>query len=110
MSNSKIDLDFMAEQVLNEDGFDRADTFFQDSVTWVSIWLRDGGPELSTTDTLRDHPQLVGSHALVCAINEFEITYRTLKIEELRNLKNISNSLERLASAVEFVAKGKHYE
>ncbi len=110
MSNSKIDLDFMASQVSNDDPYDHADTIFQDSSEWVSIWLGGCGPKLTMSDVLRDYPQLVGSHAQVCAINEFEITYRTLKIEELQNLKNISNSLERLASAAEFVAKGKHNE
>lgn len=110
MSNLRISLDDWHELARNDDPVDIADNDVNAAAQWVAIMFEDENhPQLSKTDTMREHPELVAGHARAHAINRFEHTYRTLKIEELRLLKSIAASLESIASAAES-SKGKSNE
>lgn len=110
----KIDLDFWAAQAQNDDPADIAANDLESAAEWFFVMLDEEALERTTSfndqiNAMRKHPELVAAHALAHAINRFEHTYRTLKIEELRLLGSIADSLEKIASAAES-AKGKHNE
>lgn len=104
MSNSKIDLDFMARQAFNDDPADIADHDLEGAADWVFVTLDEKVFERTTShndmkNTMRKYPQLVAAHAIAHAISRLELSYRTLKIEELRLLGSISDYLKAIASA-----------
>lgn len=77
---------------------------------YVGVCMEDDDRPLeSMVDIMRKYPELVAAHAQVHAINRLELTYRMLKIEELRLLESIAVSLEKIAGAAES-AKGKSNE
>ena len=83
MSELKINLDDWHDQAQHEDPVDMAGNDLQAAAEYLSVMLEDEKhPQLSPLDVMRKHPELVAAHA----INRFEHTYRTLKIEELRLL------------------------
>lgn len=87
MSKLKISLDNWHDQAQHEDPVDMAGNDLQEAAEYLSVMLEDEKhPQLSPFDVMRKHPELVGAHAKAHAINRFEHTYRTLKIEELRLL------------------------
>lgn len=104
MSKLKIDLDFWAEQARNDDPTDVADTILQDGADWIYVMLEGNGESDRTNydgmqHAMRKYPELVKTHAIANAVSRFEHTYRILKIEELRLLEGIANSLKSIASA-----------
>lgn len=87
MSKLKINLNDWHDQAQHEDPVDIAGNDLQDAAEYLSVMLEDEKhPQLSPFDVMRKHPELVGALAKTHAINRFEHTYRTLKIEELRLL------------------------
>lgn len=114
MSKLKIDLNDWREQAMNDDPADIAANDLESAAEWVFVMLDEEVLERTTSlndqiNTMRKYPELVAAHAQAHAINRLELTYRTLKIEELRLLGSIADSLEKIASATES-AKGKHNE
>mgnify|MGYP001558100538 FL=1 len=100
MSKLKIDLDVWAESALHDDPDEATTSDLTSAAQYVSVMLEgDGHPQQSIDDTLRKHPGLVGAYAISCGQNRLESSVRTLKIEELRLLENIANSLESIARA-----------
>lgn len=114
MSKLKIDLDDWREQAINDDPDDIAGIDLESAAEWIFVMLDEESLERTTSfndkiDTMRKHPGLVVAHALAHGISRFEHTYRTLKIEELRLLGSIADSLEKIAGAAES-SKGKNDE
>lgn len=114
MSKLEIDLGEWREQAMNGDPWDAAGDDLEAAAEWVFVMLDEDALERTTshndkTNTMRKYPELVAAHAKAHAINRLELTHRTLKIEELRLLGSIADSLERIASAAES-AKGKRDE
>ena len=86
----KIDLDEWHEQAQNDDPVEIADSDLLAAADFLAVMLEDEKhPLLSSTDIMRKHPELVASHALAHGISRIEVTYRILKVEELRLLKSI---------------------
>lgn len=104
MSKLKIDLDDLREQAMNDDPADIAGNDLESAAEWVFVMLNEEVLERTTSlndkiKTMRKHPELVAAHTLAHAINRLELTHRTVKIEELRLLESIANSLKAIASA-----------
>lgn len=111
MSKLKIDLNDWRERVQKADPEEKAleDIDNASDMIFLDLQEKDGKSTSSDSDkieTKKNHPQLVAAHAITCAINRRNDAYCTLKIEELRLLKSVDNSLERIADAMES-AKGK---
>ncbi|MBV6448921.1 hypothetical protein [Nitrosomonas sp.] len=114
MSKLEIDLDAWRAQAMNDDPAEIADIDLECAAEWGFVMLDEETLERTASlndkiNTMRKRPELVAAHAKAHAINRLEHTYRTLKIEELRLLGSIADSLERIASAAES-AKGKRDE
>jgi hypothetical protein len=114
MSKLKIDLDDWREQAMNDDPADIADNDLEGAAEWIFVMLDEESLERTTTlndkiNTMRKYPELVAAHALAHGISRFELTYRTLKVEELRLLESIADSLKAIANAAES-SKGKNDE
>ena len=110
----RIDLNDWHEQALNDDPADIAANDLEGAAEWIFVMLDEESLERTTglndkTNTMRKYPELVAAHALAHGISRFECTYRTLKVEELRLLGSIADSLKTIASAAES-AKGKSNE
>lgn len=114
MSKLEIDLDAWREQAMNDDPVDIASNDLESAAEWVFVMLDEEALERTTSlndkiSTMRKYPELVAAHVKAHAINRLELTHRTLKIEELRLLGSIADSLERIARAAES-EKGKRNE
>ncbi|MBX9916897.1 MAG: hypothetical protein E6Q59_10880 [Nitrosomonas sp.] len=114
MSKLKIDLDDLREQAMNDDPDEIAGNDLEAAAELVFVALQKEGDERIATysdkiEAMQNHPELVAAHTLAHAINRLELTHRTVKIEELRLLGSIADSLERIASTAES-AKGKRNE
>lgn len=110
----RIDLNGWHEQAQNDDPADIADNDLEAAAEWIFVMLGEEVLERTTSlndklNAMRKHPRLVAAHALAHGISRFELTYRTLKVEELRLLESIADSLKTIASAAES-AKGKSNE
>ncbi len=100
MRKLKISLDNWAEIDLHEDPDEVTANDLISAAQSVTVMLEDKRyPQLSVGDTLRKHPELVSAHVISYALNRLESSVRTLKIEELRLLESIENSLESIAGA-----------
>lgn len=99
MSKLEIDLNAWREQAMNDDPWDIASEDLKAAAEWVFVSLQKEGDERLATysdmiEAMQKHPELVAAHALAHEISRFEVTYRTLKVEELRLLKSIAGSLK----------------
>lgn len=99
MSKLEIDLDAWREKAMNDDPWDAAGDDLEAAAEWVFVRLDEEVLERTTspndkTNTMRKYPELVTAHAKAHAINRLELTYRTLKIEELRLLGRIASTVE----------------
>ncbi|NBQ68917.1 MAG: hypothetical protein EBU46_08830 [Nitrosomonadaceae bacterium] len=100
MSKLEIDPNAWREQAMNDDPVDIADNDLGAAAEWVFVALQKEDDERIATysdkiEAMRKRPKLVAAHILAHAINRLELTYRTLKIEELRLLERIADSLEK---------------
>ncbi len=101
---SKINLDDWHKQAQNDEPVNMADNDLQVAAEFLAVVLEDEKhSQLSSTDIMRKHPELVAAHTLAHAINRLELTHCTVKIEELRLLESIADSLKAIAST----SKGK---
>lgn len=111
MNKLKTDLDDQREQAMNDDPADIAANDLESAAEWVFVMLDEEALERTTSlndkiNTMRKRPELVAAHAKAHAINRLELTHSTFKIEELRLLESIVDSLKAIASA----SKGKSDE
>ena len=105
MSQLKINLDDMADEVMHDDAEDAAGKDLDNSADFVSVALQKEGEERLATysdmvGAMQNHPVLVSAHAIMTALNRHESSCRRLKIEELRLLENIVNALKPAAHTV----------
>lgn len=100
----KIDLNEWFEQTQhNNDPWDIAGEDIKAAAEWIFVMLDEKSLERTSTledelNAMRNHPELVAAHTLAHTINRFEHTYRILKVEELRLLRSITDSLKVIAS------------
>jgi len=105
MSELKINLDDMADEVMYDDPEDAAGRDLGNAAEFVFVALQKEGEERFATysdkvGAMQNHPVLVAAHAIVTALNRHESSCRRLKIEELRLLENIVNALKPTAHTV----------
>lgn len=87
----KIDLNEWREEAQHHDPEMKACEDIYDAAETVFVALQKEGEERFATgrdkiEAMKNHPELVAAHAIAHAVNRFELSYRTLKIEELRLL------------------------
>lgn len=95
----KIDLDEWHEKAQNDDPEDIAMKDIESAAERMFVALQKEGDERLATysdmmEAMQKHPELVAAHALAHGISRIEVTYRILKVEELRLLKSIADSLK----------------
>lgn len=96
----EIDLNDWREQAVNDDPELMANCDLAAAAGYVGVSMEgDDRPLESMEDILRKYPELVAAHAQVHAISRLEHNSRMLKIEELRLLGSIADSLKTIASA-----------
>lgn len=105
MSKLKISLDDLADEVMHDDPEDAAGRDLENAAEYVFMALQKEGEERFATysdkvGAMQNHPVLVSVHAIVTALNRHESSCRRLKIEELRLLGNIANSLKPIIPTV----------
>lgn len=100
MSEIRIDLNEWFEQAQKDDPEEIAGSDLLAAADFLAVMLEDEKHSLlSSTVTMRTHPELVAARALAHGISRLEHTYRTLKINELILLQSIADSLQTIASA-----------
>ncbi len=105
MSKLKINLDDMADEVMHDDPEDAAGRDLKNAADYVFVALQKEGEERFATysdkvGAMQNYPVLVAAHAIMTALSRHESSYRRLKIEELRLLGNIVNTLNPTAHTV----------
>lgn len=105
MSNLKINLDDMADEVMHDDPEDAAGRDLGNAAEFVSVALQKESEERFATYSdkaaaMQNHPVLVAANAIMTTLNRHESSCRRLKIEELRLLKNIADALKHAVHTV----------